>query len=120
MRISDWSSDVCSSDLLKDDSVGLGLRRSLLGSLQAAPAGTFDFLEAAPENWIGVGGALGEAFAELATRHPLACHGLSLSLGGPAELDETFLHRLRHFLHLHDAEIRSAQDYTPVNNAHYR
>ncbi|HEY9541872.1 MAG TPA: DUF692 domain-containing protein, partial [Luteimonas sp.] len=92
---------------LKDDSVGLGLRRSLLGSLQAAPAGTFDFLEAAPENWIGVGGALGEAFAELATRHPLVCHGLSLSLGGPAELDETFLHRLRRFLDAHDVAVYS-------------
>src|SRR3546814_17392446 len=90
---------------LKDDSVGLGLRRSLLGSLQAAPAGTFDFLEAAPENWIGVGGALGEAFAELATRHPLACHGLSLSLGGPAELDQTFLHRLRRFLDAPDVAV---------------
>jgi len=92
---------------LKDDSVGLGLRRSLLGSLQAAPPGTFDFLEAAPENWIGVGGALGEAFAGLVSRHPLVCHGLSLSLGGPAELDETFLRRLRRFLDAHDVAIYS-------------
>src|SRR3546814_11140898 len=90
---------------LKDDSVGLGLRRSLLGSLQAAPAGTFDFLEAAPENWIGVGGALGETFAELATRHPLVCHGLSLSLGGPAGPDETFLHRMRRFLTAHHGAV---------------
>ena len=92
---------------LKDDSVGLGLRRSLLGSLQAAPTGTFDFLEAAPENWIGVGGTLGDTFAELASRHPLACHGLSLSLGGPAGLDETFLQRLRRFLDAHDVAVYS-------------
>jgi len=92
---------------LKEDSVGLGLRRSLLEPLRAAPAGTFDFLEAAPENWIGVGGALGDAFADLAGRHPLVCHGLSLSLGGPAELDETFLRRLRGFLDAHDAAIYS-------------
>lgn len=92
---------------LKDDSVGLGLRRSLLGSLQAAPAGTFDFLEAAPENWIGVGGALGDAFAALAGRQPLVCHGLSLSLGGPAELDDTFLLKLRRFLDAHDVAIYS-------------
>jgi len=92
---------------LKEDSVGLGLRRSLLEPLQAAPAGTFDFLEAAPENWIGVGGALGEAFADLAGRYPLVCHGLSLSLGGPAALDETFLRRLRGFLDTHDAAIYS-------------
>jgi uncharacterized protein (UPF0276 family) len=92
---------------LKDDSVGLGLRRSLLGSVQAAPAGTFDFLEAAPENWIGVGGALGDAFAALAERHPLVCHGLSLSLGGPAELDQTFLRRLRRFLDAHGVAVYS-------------
>lgn len=92
---------------LKGDSVGLGLRRSLLGALQAAPAGTFDFLEAAPENWIGVGGTLGDAFAALASRHPLVCHGLSLSLGGPAALDETFLRRLRRFLDAHDVAIYS-------------
>ncbi|HZW18114.1 MAG TPA: DUF692 domain-containing protein [Luteimonas sp.] len=92
---------------LKEDSVGLGLRRSLMESLQAAPTGTFDFLEAAPENWIGVGGAPGDAFAVLAARQPLVCHGLSLSLGGPAELDETFLRRLRDFLDAHDAAIYS-------------
>ena len=51
--------------------VGLGLRRALLPELQAAPVGSFDFLEAAPENWIGVGGALGETFAGLVSRHPL-------------------------------------------------
>lgn len=92
---------------LRADSVGLGLRRSLLGSLQAAPAGSFDFLEAAPENWIGVGGTLGDAFAALAERHPLVCHGLSLSLGGPAELDETFLRRVRRFMDAHGVAVYS-------------
>lgn len=92
---------------LPPDAAGLGLRRSLLGSLQAALPGTFDFLEAAPENWIGVGGALGDAFAELASRHPVVCHGLSLSLGGPAELDETFLRKLRSFLDAHRVPIYS-------------
>ena len=93
--------------MLSDTSVGLGLRRSLLGSLQSAPEGSFDFLEAAPENWIGVGGALGDAFSALVSRHPLVCHGLSLSLGGPAELDETFLRRLRDFLDGHRVAIYS-------------
>ena len=92
---------------LAPDAVGLGLRRSLLGSLQAAPAGTFDFLEAAPENWIGVGGVLGDAFAALAERHPVVCHGLSLSVGGPAELDETFLRKVRRFLDAHGVAIYS-------------
>jgi len=77
---------------------GLGLRRALMGPLQDAADGSFDFLEVAPENWIGVGGRLGARFASLAERFPLYCHGLSLSLGGPDALDEPFLHRLRRFL----------------------
>lgn len=36
-------------------SAGLGLRRGLLSALQAADRDAFDFLECAPENWIGVG-----------------------------------------------------------------
>ena len=92
---------------LNPRAVGLGLRRALLADLLAAPPGRFDFLEAAPENWIGVGGAPGDAFAELAARHPLVCHGLSLSLGGPAPLDEPFLHRIRRFLDAHRAPVYS-------------
>ena len=83
---------------LASDAVGLGLRRGLLAPLRASAPGSFDFLEVAPENWIGVGGAFGEGFEELATRHPIVCHGLSLSLGGPGPLDDTFLGKLRRFL----------------------
>jgi uncharacterized protein (UPF0276 family) len=92
---------------LQPASAGLGLRRALLGPLQAAAAGDFDFLECAPENWIGVGGKLGEALDALGSRHPLACHGLSLSLGGFAPLDETFLGRVRRFLDRHHVAIYS-------------
>ena len=94
-------------DRLADASAGLGLRRALLGALQDAPAGAFDFLECAPDNWIGVGGKLGAAFEELAARHPVTCHGLSLSLGGTAPLDETFLVRIRRFLDDHKVALYS-------------
>ena len=73
---------------LPDASAGLGLRRAMLDELRAAPAGAFDFLECAPDNWIGVGGRLGEALDDLSDRHPLTCHGLSLSLGGSEPLDD--------------------------------
>ncbi len=79
-------------------SAGLGLRRSLAPALLDAPAGAVDFLEVAPENWIGVGGRHGKTFAALAERHPILCHGLSLSLGGPAPLDMAFVARVRDFL----------------------
>ncbi|WP_339477800.1 DUF692 domain-containing protein [Pseudomonas fluorescens] len=84
--------------------VGLGLRRGLLKDLLDAPAGDFDFLEVAPENWIGVGGAHGAALRELAELYPLSCHGLSLSLGGPAPLDCGFLQEVRVFLDHHRVE----------------
>ena len=82
-------------------SAGLGLRRALLGALQDAPPGAFDFLECAPENWIGVGGRPGDAFASLAVRYPITCHGLSLSLGGPSPLDAAFVDRVGTFLDRH-------------------
>jgi len=86
---------------------GLGLRRALLDELIEAPAGAFDFLECAPDNWIGVGGALGEKLATLSARHPLSCHGLSLSLGGPDPLDMEFLNRTREFLERHGVALYS-------------
>jgi len=87
--------------------VGLGLRRALLQDLRDAPAGDFDFLECAPENWIGVGGPAGDALAELAARHPLSCHGLSLSLGGSAPLDTQLLAQVAAFLHQHQVPLYS-------------
>ena len=92
---------------LPDKSAGLGLRRALLEPLGQAAPGSFDFLECAPDNWIGVGGKLGAALDTLAARHPLTCHGLSLSLGGPDPLDQEFLRRTREFLDRHDVGLYS-------------
>lgn len=96
-----------SPQALAPDAVGLGLRRLLLEPLQAASPDSFDFLEAAPENWIGVGGTLGERLTDLVTRYPLICHGLSLSVGGPAPLDQPFLIKLRRFLDAYRVPIYS-------------
>ena len=79
----------------------MGLRRRLLPKLAAMNGGAVDFLELAPENWIGVGGRLGRQFRELAEQYPLVCHGLSLSIGGPAPLDIAFLRQLKAFLDQH-------------------
>jgi len=80
---------------------GLGLRRALLGPLQETPDAPIDFFEVAPENWINVGGKLGKTFRAYTEKHPFVCHGLSLSLGGPAPLDETLLHKIRRLLDEH-------------------
>ena len=86
---------------------GLGLRRALMGALQDAPPGAFDFLECAPENWIGVGGPAGDALADLAQRYPLSCHGLSLSLGSTAPLDTHLLEQVGRFLDQHRVPLYS-------------
>ena len=80
---------------------GLGLRRALMGPLLSRPDAEIDFLEIAPENWIGVGGRLGKSLRAFTEQHAFACHGLSLSLGGPAPLDETLLARIRRFMDAH-------------------
>ncbi|HEY9198763.1 MAG TPA: DUF692 domain-containing protein [Gammaproteobacteria bacterium] len=80
---------------------GLGLRRTLMGPLADQPSLPVDFWEVAPENWIGVGGRYGKRFRAFTERYPFVTHGLSLSLGGPSPLDETFLHRLKRFLDEH-------------------
>ena len=66
---------------------GLGLRRALLGPLQSIDRAAVDFMEVAPENWIGVGGRYGRQFRQLAERHPIILHGLSLDIGGPDPID---------------------------------
>lgn len=80
---------------------GLGLRRGLLGALQDCTVSELDFLEVAPENWIGVGGRLGKQLRALTERLPFLCHGLSLNLGGFAPLDMQLLEAIKGFLDEH-------------------
>ena len=80
---------------------GLGLRRAFIGSLADQLPSQVDFMEIAPENWIDVGGKFGRQFRAISERMPLVCHGLSLNLGGPAPLDEAFLHHVRQFMDTH-------------------
>ena len=72
-----------------------------MGPLADHPPAQVGFYEVAPENWIGVGGAWGRRFRAFTERHPFVCHGLSLSIGSPAPLDETFLQRVKRFLDEH-------------------
>ena len=69
-----------------------------MGPLADEPPRAVNFLEIAPENWIGVGGHLGRDFRGFTERYPIVAHGLSLSIGSPSALDETFLQRLKRFL----------------------
>ncbi|GMU45787.1 MAG: hypothetical protein AMXMBFR26_05690 [Porticoccaceae bacterium] len=80
---------------------GLGLRRTLLDPLSSWAGARPTFLEVAPENWMRVGGRLGRRFREFSERYPVACHGLSLSLGSTDPLDLDFLRELKAFLRSH-------------------
>ena len=59
------------------------------------------FLEVAPENWMGIGGRLGRQFRSFTERFKFVTHGLSLSIGSPAPLDEAFVRGLKLFLDMH-------------------
>ena len=74
---------------------GLGLRRALMGPLQSMDQDAVDFMEVAPENWIGVGGRFGRQFRALAERYPLILHGLSLDIGGPDPIDTELVSGVR-------------------------
>ena len=77
---------------------GLGLRRDFIGSVADTGLSGIDFVEVAPENWIGVGGRYGAQFADIVADVPLVCHGLSLNLGGQAPLDEPFIRKVKAFI----------------------
>lgn len=81
---------------------GLGLKRELIPQIQSAYGqnliASIDFLEIAPENWIATGGKYAKQLDWFVERYPIACHGLSLSLGGPDPLNEIFLKRVKRFL----------------------
>ncbi len=94
---------------------GLGLRRALLEPLRAEACRLPDFLEVAPENWIGLGGRHGKQLAELTERHTFVCHGLSLSLGGPDPLDMTLLGEVRTFVQRH--RIRCYTEHLSYSSA---
>jgi hypothetical protein len=77
---------------------GLGLRRELIPDLRSGIPDTVDFFELAPENWMEMGGVRRKDLCHIAEQRPFVAHGLSLSLGGPAPLDEAFLKRVKRFL----------------------
>jgi uncharacterized protein (UPF0276 family) len=66
-----------------------------MGPLLSMDHGSVDFMEAAPENWIGVGGRFGKQFRSLAERYPIVLHGLSLDIGGPDAIDEDLVRSVR-------------------------
>jgi hypothetical protein len=66
-----------------------------------------DFLEVAPENWIGVGGRFGRWLRSYTERFPFVIHGLSLSIGSPAPLDLELVKSVKQFIRQHNIRCYS-------------
>jgi uncharacterized protein len=89
-------------EFLPRASVGLGFRREMIPALKTGVPDAIDFFEIAPENWIDLGGIPGRDLRIFSERYPFVCHGLSLSIGSPAPLDEVLLQKVRQFLDRHE------------------
>jgi uncharacterized protein (UPF0276 family) len=89
------------------EGTGIGLRRSLLDDFLNNDPVPVDFMEVAPENWIGLGGKFGKQFRRLTERYPFTLHGLSLSIGGPEEIDVAFVREVKQFMQTHDIRCYS-------------
>ena len=84
---------------------GLGFRRELIEPLKHSVPNAIDFFEVAPENWAGLGGRSAKDLRHFTERYPFVCHGLSLSLGGPAPLDTQLLHKTKAFMKAHGMQL---------------
>lgn len=103
----------------KTGMVGLGLRRDIAEEILDNRILTPDFLEFAPENWMGMGGAWRRIMDRAVEAYPITCHGLSLSLGSPEEIDWAFVRELKEFLDTNKVKIYSEHlSYTKSKNAH--
>lgn len=86
---------------------GLGLRREIIKPLSEARLDQIGFMEVAPENWISIGGKFGKKLREFTERFDFVCHGLSLSIGSPSNLDEDFVKQIGQFLREHKVKYYS-------------
>ena len=86
--------------------VGLGLRRDFIDTFLGAETQP-DFIEVAPENWMGFGGRHANLLAQCVEKAPLVCHGLSLSIGGPHPLNIEFIKQVKAFLKQYQVQVYS-------------
>ena len=99
--------------------VGIGFRRDFSEDLLKGKVLKPDFVEFAPENWMGMGGYWKKIIDQAVDKYPVNCHGLSLSIGSPEELDWNFIRELKEFLDHYKVNVYSEHlSYTKAANAH--
>jgi hypothetical protein len=104
---------------MNKQNIGIGFRKDFaeefLNSTELQPA----FIELAPENWIGMGGYWKKILSKAAEKYPITCHGLSLSIGSPDELDVSFVKQVKQFLDFYQVKVYSEHlSYSKCDNAH--
>ena len=99
--------------------VGIGFRKDFAADFLNTSVLRPDFIEVAPENWIGIGGLWKKRLDMALEKYPLFTHGLSLSIGSPDELDFELLAGIKKFLSETGAKIYSEHlSYSKCDNAH--
>jgi uncharacterized protein (UPF0276 family) len=99
--------------------VGLGFRRDFAQELLEDQNFKPSFIEFAPENWMNIGGYWKQVLDRTVEKFPVLCHGLSLSIGSPDELDWAFISDLKSFLDRNNVLLYSEHlSYSQTNNAH--
>ncbi|MGZ3905010.1 MAG: HvfB family MNIO-type RiPP peptide maturase [Bacteroidia bacterium] len=98
---------------------GIGFRKDFADEFLNEGVLKPNFIEVAPENWIDMGGYWKKIFDKVTAKYPLTCHGLSLSIGSPDELDWDFLKKLKVFMKQYNVQIYSEHlSYAKCDNAH--
>lgn len=98
---------------------GLGFRKDFAEELLQSDILKPSFIELAPENWIGMGGYWKKQLDKAAEKFPITCHGLSLSIGSPDELDVDFVKAVKKFLDQYNVSVYSEHlSYSKCDNAH--
>lgn len=99
--------------------VGIGYRKDFSKEFLSGEILKPDFVEVAPENWIGIGGYWKQELRKVLEKYPLYCHGLSLSIGSPEGIDVDFVKQIKEFLNETQAVLYSEHlTFSKVDNAH--
>ncbi|MDR4951026.1 DUF692 domain-containing protein [Chryseobacterium sp. ES2] len=99
--------------------VGIGYRKEFSKAFLNTDVLRPDFVEVAPENWLGVGGYWKQELKQVLEKYPLYCHGLSLSIGSPEGVDKDFVKKVKQFLEDTQAVLYSEHlTFSKVDNAH--
>jgi uncharacterized protein (UPF0276 family) len=98
--------------------IGIGFRKDFADTF-LQEHWDVDFIEVAPENWMNIGGYWRRVLEKALMDYPLFCHGLSLSIGGPDQLDLPFLKSLKVFLDRYQPVLYSEHlSFSTVDNVH--